>query len=59
MTRVEYLQEKHDALVETISEKLAAYVTNTDHRAELESLINQYGNTCIKLVEAEHAECGS
>lgn len=58
MTRVEYLQEKHDVLIKQIEDELR--VNFPDHIAEkMIRLVNHYGDTCIKLVEAEHAECGS
>ena len=58
MSRVDELQERHDKLLAELEGaiKIACAKESRDY---ILSLVNQYGNTCIKLVEAEHAECGS
>jgi hypothetical protein len=55
MPEVERLQLKHDKLQDEIEKAIDMYCLK-EGKTLLRSLVNQYGNTCIRLVEAENKE---
>lgn len=59
MSKVDKLQERHDNLLDQIEKDLKTLPIRESEIQHLLSLVNKYGDTCIKLVEAEHEECGS